>query len=66
MFARFGKWSRHAGPEPGMTGCKASPELLAKYGLAPDGQKLRPAEPQAVGVSLPGAGNNETMTWKLR
>ena len=47
MFATFGKWSRHAGPEPGMTGCRASPELLAKYGIGPDGRKLPPA-PQAA------------------
>jgi len=66
MLARFGKWSRHAGPEPGMSGCKASSDLLAKYGLAPDGRKLPPAEPQAVGVSLPGAGNYETISWKRR
>lgn len=39
-FAKVGKWSRWAGPEPGMTGCRASAELLAKYGLAPDGRKL--------------------------
>jgi hypothetical protein len=45
-FARIGHWSRHAGPEPGMTGCRASPELLSKHGLAPDGRKLPPAEPQ--------------------
>jgi hypothetical protein len=31
MFAKFGRWSRHAGPEPGMTGCRASPELLVRY-----------------------------------
>jgi hypothetical protein len=49
-----------------MSGCKASSDLLAKYGLAPDGRKLPPAEPQAVGVSLPGAGNYETISWKRR
>jgi hypothetical protein len=32
MFAKFGKWSRHPGPEPGLLGFRASPELLAKYG----------------------------------
>jgi hypothetical protein len=37
---KIGRWSRHAGPEPGMTGCRARPELLAKYGLDPDGRKL--------------------------
>ncbi|MGZ3320197.1 MAG: hypothetical protein ACXU9C_04360 [Xanthobacteraceae bacterium] len=42
-FAKFGLWSRYAGPEPGQLGCKASPELLAKYGLGPDGRKLEPA-----------------------
>jgi hypothetical protein len=40
MFAKIGRWSRHAGPEPGMNGCRASPELLAQYGLSPDGRKL--------------------------
>jgi hypothetical protein len=40
MFVRLGRWSRHAGPEPGMIGCRASPELLAQYGVAPDGRKL--------------------------
>lgn len=44
MFAKGGFWSRHAGPEPGLTGCKASPELLAKYGLLPDGRKMPPRE----------------------
>jgi hypothetical protein len=46
-FARFGHWSRHAGPEPGLTGCRASQEMLAKYGLGPDGRKLPPSAPQA-------------------
>ena len=27
-------WSRHVGPEPGMSGCKAPPEMLEKYGIA--------------------------------
>lgn len=42
-FAKTGHWSRHAGPEPGLTGCRASAELLAKHGLGDDGQKLREA-----------------------
>ncbi|WP_029082884.1 hypothetical protein [Bradyrhizobium sp. th.b2] len=40
FYARTRVWSRHAGPEPGLTGCRASAELLAKHGLAPDGRKL--------------------------
>lgn len=44
MFAKGGFWSRHAGPAPGLTGCKASPELLAQYGLLPDGRKMPPRE----------------------
>lgn len=40
-FAKGGQWSRAAGPEPGLPGCRATPELLAKHGLGPDGQKLR-------------------------
>jgi hypothetical protein len=44
MFAKGGFWSRHAGPAPGLIGCRASVELLAKYGIAPDGRKLPPAE----------------------
>lgn len=40
FFAKVGRWSRWAGPEPGQLGCKASDELLAKHGLAPDGRKL--------------------------
>ncbi|SEN67354.1 hypothetical protein [Bradyrhizobium sp. OK095] len=45
MFAKGGYWSRHAGPAPGLTGCKASAELLAKYGLLPDGRKMPANEP---------------------
>lgn len=44
MFAKGGYWSRHAGPAPGLIGCKASPDLLAKYGLLPDGRKMPPRE----------------------
>jgi hypothetical protein len=40
VFARTGVWSRYAGPEPGMLGCRAPPELLAKHGIGPDGRKL--------------------------
>lgn len=39
MFARTGHWSRHAGPAPGLTGCRASAELLQRYGIAPDGRR---------------------------
>jgi hypothetical protein len=47
MFARFGHWSRWAGAEPGAIGCKASADLLAKYGLGPDGRKLQPSSEAA-------------------
>jgi hypothetical protein len=40
MWVRLGRWSRFAGPEPGMLGCRASAELLAKYGLDPHGRKI--------------------------
>lgn len=32
LFRDGGRWNHHYGPEPGMPGCRASPELLAKYG----------------------------------
>ena len=41
MFAKTRVWSRWAGPEPGLSGCRASSDLLAKYGLAPDGRVLQ-------------------------
>jgi hypothetical protein len=42
MFVRTGVWSRYAGPEPGMLGCRAPGELLAKHGIdAKNGEKLR-------------------------
>jgi hypothetical protein len=42
MFVRAGVWSRYAGPEPGMLGCRAPGELLAKHGIdAKNGEKLR-------------------------
>ncbi|WP_426418221.1 hypothetical protein [Bradyrhizobium genosp. A] len=44
MFAKGGYWSRYAGPAPGLAGCKAPDELLAKYGLLPDGRKMPPRE----------------------
>lgn len=47
MFARAGRWSRWAGPEPGMMGCRASAELLARHGLGLDGRKLPPASEAA-------------------
>jgi hypothetical protein len=37
-----GVWSRYAGPEPGLIGCRIPSELLAKHGLGPDGRKLAP------------------------
>jgi hypothetical protein len=33
MFKKTGVWSRYAGPEPGMTGCKCPPEILTKHGI---------------------------------
>lgn len=41
FFAKTRSWSRYAGPEPGQIGCRASPELLAKHGLDPSGEKLK-------------------------
>ena len=54
MFAKLGHWSRHAGPAPGMLGCRASPELLAQYGLGTDGRKLnsRGSEPRRAEAAL--------------
>lgn len=37
MFKKTGVWSRYAGPEPGMTGCKCPPEILAKHGIVVPG-----------------------------
>lgn len=45
MYARIGHWSRYAGPEPGHGGCRASAELLAKYGFKPDGRKTQEDNP---------------------
>jgi len=35
FYKKTGVWSRHAGPEPGQTGCKCPPEILEKHGIAP-------------------------------
>lgn len=35
FFKKFGRWHRDYGPEPGMPGCRASPEILEKYGYQP-------------------------------
>ena len=35
LYAKTRVWSRHAGPEPGMLGCRASPELLQSTGFCP-------------------------------
>lgn len=32
FYKKFGRWHRDYGPEPGRPGCRASPDLLAKYG----------------------------------
>lgn len=47
QWARFRRWPRglNIGSEPGLSGCLASNELLAKYGIAPDGRKLPANEP---------------------
>ena len=42
MCVRTGVWSRYAGPEPGMGGCRAPREMLAKYGIdSATGEKMR-------------------------
>jgi hypothetical protein len=44
FYARGGPWSRYAGPEPGLGGCRAPRETLAKYGIdAATGAKIRKA-----------------------
>jgi hypothetical protein len=48
LFARTGHWSKWAGPEPGLGGCRAPPELLAQYGLRPDGRKHDPKKWEPV------------------
>ena len=48
MFAKIGRWSRFAGPAPGDSGCRASAELLAKYGLMADGRKIELHEPDLL------------------
>jgi hypothetical protein len=40
QFAKFQVWSRYAGPEPGMTNSRATPVLLARHGLLPDGRRM--------------------------
>jgi len=45
MFTRGGPWSKYAGPEPGMLGCRAPRDMLAKHGIdAATGQKVRKGE----------------------
>jgi hypothetical protein len=48
QWAKLGRWPRGMGSEPGMFGCQASAELLAKHGLAPDGRKLDPGQSEAA------------------
>jgi hypothetical protein len=44
MYARGGFWSRYAGPAPGMRGCRAPLETLAKYGIGiASGERIRKA-----------------------
>ena len=33
MFKETGVWSKYAGPEPGMIGCRCPPEILTKHGI---------------------------------
>jgi hypothetical protein len=41
MYVRGGYWSRYAGPAPGLMGCRAPRETLAKYGIdAATGEKM--------------------------
>lgn len=35
FFKAVGRWHRDYGPEPGQVGCRADPELLAKFGYPP-------------------------------
>jgi hypothetical protein len=39
MFKKTGVWSKYAGPEPGLTGCKCPPEILAKHGIMAPGAR---------------------------
>jgi hypothetical protein len=39
MFKKTGVWSRYAGPEPGMTGCRCPPEILSKYQIVVPGAR---------------------------
>ena len=43
MYARGGFWSRYAGPAPGLLGCRAPREILAKYGIDATGEIVRKA-----------------------
>lgn len=35
MYVKTGVWSKYAGPEPGMLGCRCPPEILQKHGVQP-------------------------------
>lgn len=35
MFVKTGVWSKYAGNEPGMGGCRCPPEILVKHGIDP-------------------------------
>jgi Mn-dependent DtxR family transcriptional regulator len=39
FFKKTGKWSKYAGPEPGMTGCRCPPDILAKHGIIVPGMR---------------------------
>jgi len=57
LFASTRHWSRWAGPAPGLAGCRASDELLARFGLAPTGEPFTPSadlspDPSTLNESL--------------
>jgi len=39
MFKETGVWSKYAGPEPGMIGCRCPPEILTKHGIQTPGMR---------------------------
>jgi hypothetical protein len=54
MWTRGGPWSRYAGPEPGMIGCRAPADVLAKHGIdAETGMKIRKADAPAFRKVIP-------------
>jgi hypothetical protein len=39
FFCEYGIWSGHLGPPPGRSGCRASVDLLERYGLDKAGRR---------------------------